>query len=84
MGYKVTYRLTLKNDGEAEQLMQVYLEFHEKILKPLLHRQRFEKDAIGKNALERHLAEQNEAIRQYFVHLSKPKSHNKGKSKKAV
>jgi cell fate (sporulation/competence/biofilm development) regulator YlbF (YheA/YmcA/DUF963 family) len=74
MGYKVTYKMTFKNDEEAQQLMEIYREFHENVLKPLHHRQRFEKDALGTNAFERQLAEENEVIRQYFTHLSKPKA----------
>ena len=74
MGYKVTYKMTFKNDEEAQQRMEIYREFHENVLKPLHHRQRFEKNAIGTNAFERQLAEENEVMRQYFIHLSKPKA----------
>jgi hypothetical protein len=73
IGYKVTYKTTFKNDEEAQQLMEIYREFHENVLKPLHHRQRLEKDGSGTNAFERQLAEENEAIRQYFTHLSRPK-----------
>jgi cell fate (sporulation/competence/biofilm development) regulator YlbF (YheA/YmcA/DUF963 family) len=74
MGYKITYKMTFKNDEEAQQLIEIYREFHENVLKPFLHRQRLEKDALDRNADERRLAEQNEAIRQYFAHLFKPKA----------
>jgi hypothetical protein len=74
MGYKVTYKMRFKNDKEAQQLMEIYREFHENVLKPLHHRQRFERHALDTNASERERAEENEAIREYFTHLSRPKA----------
>jgi len=74
MGYKVTYKMAFKNDEEAQQLIEIYHEFHENVLKPLHQRQRFEKHTLGTNAFEKQLAEENEVIGQYFTHLSKPKA----------
>jgi cell fate (sporulation/competence/biofilm development) regulator YlbF (YheA/YmcA/DUF963 family) len=73
MGYKINYKRSVKDDEEAQRLIEVYRDLYENVLKPLHDRQRLEKSALSRDAIERDLTEEDEAIRQYFDHLSKSK-----------